>query len=209
MIEFYPQIKHAHIGFALLSGGLFALRGLLLLLVALELLTGKTEEPTSAGGVNVAMGDGSVRFVKDAVEATAEKAADLIAGNTPLPAAEVPWYRHGQGLPLYPPGDPRNDAWDARTDPPSAAGAGSPSRTIVGAKRWRPWPRSTGSALAWSRRFSLRLGLVPYWPTLTAGPLIPSVLEKGLYADPGASLRSGSTAGPAGRRVRAVLRPAG
>ncbi|MDH7452606.1 SirB2 family protein [Luteimonas composti] len=32
MIEFYPQIKHAHIGLALLSGSLFALRGLLLLL---------------------------------------------------------------------------------------------------------------------------------------------------------------------------------
>lgn len=32
MIEFYPQIKHAHIGLALLSGALFALRGLLLLL---------------------------------------------------------------------------------------------------------------------------------------------------------------------------------
>jgi len=31
MIEFYPQIKHAHIGFALLSGSLFALRGALLL----------------------------------------------------------------------------------------------------------------------------------------------------------------------------------
>jgi uncharacterized membrane protein SirB2 len=31
MIEFYPQIKHAHIGLALLSGGLFALRGVLLL----------------------------------------------------------------------------------------------------------------------------------------------------------------------------------
>ena len=31
MIEFYPQIKHAHIGLALLSGTLFALRGLLLL----------------------------------------------------------------------------------------------------------------------------------------------------------------------------------
>ncbi len=34
MIEFYPQIKHAHIGLALLSGALFAGRGLLLLLVA-------------------------------------------------------------------------------------------------------------------------------------------------------------------------------
>ncbi|MGO1973609.1 MAG: choline dehydrogenase [Propionibacteriaceae bacterium] len=41
----------------------------------------------------------------------AEKAADLIAGNTPLdPLAEMPFYRHGQGMPLYPPGDPRNDA---------------------------------------------------------------------------------------------------
>jgi choline dehydrogenase len=38
----------------------------------------------------------------------AEKAADLIAGNTPLPPADVPWYRHGTS-PLYPPGDPRND----------------------------------------------------------------------------------------------------
>ena len=28
MIEFYPQIKHAHIGLALLSGAVFALRGL-------------------------------------------------------------------------------------------------------------------------------------------------------------------------------------
>jgi len=31
MIEFYPQIKHAHIGLALLSGALFAVRGALLL----------------------------------------------------------------------------------------------------------------------------------------------------------------------------------
>jgi len=31
MIEFYPQIKHVHIGLALLSGALFALRGALLL----------------------------------------------------------------------------------------------------------------------------------------------------------------------------------
>ncbi|WP_036554747.1 choline dehydrogenase [Nocardioides insulae] len=38
----------------------------------------------------------------------AEKAADLIAGNTPLAAVEVPYYRHRSGLPLYPPGDPRN-----------------------------------------------------------------------------------------------------
>ncbi len=39
----------------------------------------------------------------------AEKAADLIAGNTPLPPADVPYYRHRAGMPLYPPGDPRND----------------------------------------------------------------------------------------------------
>lgn len=31
MMEFYPQIKHAHVGLALLSGSLFALRGALLL----------------------------------------------------------------------------------------------------------------------------------------------------------------------------------
>ncbi len=38
----------------------------------------------------------------------AEKAADLIAGNTPLPPAEVPFYRYRDGTPLYPPGDSRN-----------------------------------------------------------------------------------------------------
>jgi choline dehydrogenase len=38
----------------------------------------------------------------------AEKAADLIQGNTPLPAAEVPFYRHRDRMPLHPPGDPRN-----------------------------------------------------------------------------------------------------
>ncbi|WP_116115915.1 choline dehydrogenase [Austwickia chelonae] len=51
----------------------------------------------------------------------AEKAADLIMGNTPLPAIEAPFYRHGEGMPLYPAGDPRNNAWDARTELPSAA----------------------------------------------------------------------------------------
>ncbi|MDN5894379.1 MAG: choline dehydrogenase [Nocardioides sp.] len=40
----------------------------------------------------------------------AEKAADLIAGNTPLAAEDVPFYKHGTGMPLYPEGDPRNDA---------------------------------------------------------------------------------------------------
>ncbi|HEY0643285.1 MAG TPA: GMC oxidoreductase, partial [Nocardioides sp.] len=38
----------------------------------------------------------------------AEKAADLIVGNSPLPPADVPYYRHGAGMPLYPPGDGRN-----------------------------------------------------------------------------------------------------
>ncbi len=38
----------------------------------------------------------------------AEKAADLIAGNTPLAPTDVPWYRHGVST-LYPPRDPRND----------------------------------------------------------------------------------------------------
>ena len=40
----------------------------------------------------------------------AEKAADLIAGNTPLPPLDVPFYRHGEGMPLWPEGDPRNNA---------------------------------------------------------------------------------------------------
>lgn len=38
----------------------------------------------------------------------AEKAADLIAGNTPLPPADVPYYRYRDDTPLYPPGDSRN-----------------------------------------------------------------------------------------------------
>jgi choline dehydrogenase len=38
----------------------------------------------------------------------AEKAADLIAGNTPLPALHVPYYRFRENDPLHPPGDPRN-----------------------------------------------------------------------------------------------------
>ena len=33
----------------------------------------------------------------------AEKAADLILGNTPLPAADVPYYRYRDNMPLYPP----------------------------------------------------------------------------------------------------------
>jgi choline dehydrogenase len=38
----------------------------------------------------------------------AEKAADLIAGNEPLAPLPAPFYRHGEGMPLYPQGDPRN-----------------------------------------------------------------------------------------------------
>jgi choline dehydrogenase len=38
----------------------------------------------------------------------AEKSADLILGNTPLPAATAPFFRLRDGSPLYPPGDPRN-----------------------------------------------------------------------------------------------------
>jgi choline dehydrogenase len=39
----------------------------------------------------------------------AEKAADLIIGNEPLAALDVPYYRYRDGSPLYPPGDCRND----------------------------------------------------------------------------------------------------
>ena len=38
----------------------------------------------------------------------AEKAADLIAGNTTLAPSDVPFYRHRGGSGLYPPGDSRN-----------------------------------------------------------------------------------------------------
>ena len=50
----------------------------------------------------------------------AEKAADLIAGNTPLAPENPPVYRANQGMPLFPQGDPRNDAWNATTDTPDA-----------------------------------------------------------------------------------------
>lgn len=46
----------------------------------------------------------------------AERAADLIAGHTPLAPEDVPFYRHGHGMPLWPEGDPRNAA-DPRTVP--------------------------------------------------------------------------------------------
>lgn len=50
----------------------------------------------------------------------AEKAADLIAGNTPLSPERTPVYRHGAGMPIHPHGDPRNVAWDAVDAIPSA-----------------------------------------------------------------------------------------
>ena len=52
----------------------------------------------------------------------AEKSADLILGNTPLPPADVPYYRFRDGMPLYPPGDPRNGVTtDGRPDSASLA----------------------------------------------------------------------------------------
>ena len=47
----------------------------------------------------------------------AEKAADLILGNTPLPAADVPYYRHNSGMPLFPSGDARRDAATRSQEP--------------------------------------------------------------------------------------------
>jgi choline dehydrogenase len=40
----------------------------------------------------------------------AEKSADLVLGNTPLPPATTPFYRLRDGSPLYPPGDTRNSS---------------------------------------------------------------------------------------------------
>jgi choline dehydrogenase len=37
----------------------------------------------------------------------AEKAADLVLGNTPLPAADVPYYRYRDDMPLHPSPPPR------------------------------------------------------------------------------------------------------
>jgi len=52
----------------------------------------------------------------------AEKAADLILGNTPLaPATQVPYYRYRDGSPLYPPGDPRNTPPAQNQTPPAQA----------------------------------------------------------------------------------------
>ena len=47
----------------------------------------------------------------------AEKAADLIAGNTPLPASDAPWYDHRAGSPLDPPA-PVAASPARRTPPP-------------------------------------------------------------------------------------------
>ncbi|MBC9958313.1 choline dehydrogenase [Yimella sp. cx-51] len=53
----------------------------------------------------------------------AEKAADLIAGNTALAAEHAPVYKAKSGMPIFPQGDPRNDAWNAVDEVPSAAQA--------------------------------------------------------------------------------------
>ena len=45
----------------------------------------------------------------------AEKSADLILGNTPLPPSQAPIYRLRDGSSPYPPGDPRN--WEAAAVP--------------------------------------------------------------------------------------------
>ncbi len=57
----------------------------------------------------------------------AEKAADLIAGNEPLAPLDVPYYKHGAGMPLYPEGDPRNDA-----APGTVKGSNQPAGTMGG-----------------------------------------------------------------------------
>ena len=76
----------------------------------------------------------------------AEKAADLIVGNTPLPPADVPYYRYRDGTPLYPPGDSRNQenqhecpdrAADARRDrprPTPPCPCGTSGRSSAGAR---------------------------------------------------------------------------
>jgi choline dehydrogenase len=46
----------------------------------------------------------------------AEKAADLIAGNTPLPAVDVAYYRYRDDTPLHPPGDPRNEQHESSNE---------------------------------------------------------------------------------------------
>jgi choline dehydrogenase len=52
----------------------------------------------------------------------AEKSADLIMGNTPLAALDVPYYRHRDRMPLFPPGDARNAAAaDGQADPAGPA----------------------------------------------------------------------------------------
>ena len=65
----------------------------------------------------------------------AEKAADLILGNTPLAAADVPYYRHTRGDPLYPPGDSRNAA------PKTSLSAAQPARPRPDVPPTRPRQR--------------------------------------------------------------------
>jgi hypothetical protein len=42
------------------------------------------------------------------------RVADLIAGNTPMPPADVPYYRHRADMLLSAPGDSRNNEGEVR-----------------------------------------------------------------------------------------------
>ena len=76
----------------------------------------------------------------------AEKAADLILGNTPLAEADVPFYRHTRGDPLYPPGDSRNAA------PKTSPNAAQPARPRPGRSanppQATPTPESRGHRMS-------------------------------------------------------------
>jgi hypothetical protein len=62
----------------------------------------------------------------------AEKAADLIAGNEPLPRQRTPFYRHG----VSPLEDPSRDAGGDSQAPVSAPGGRGAARRSPG-RRWR------------------------------------------------------------------------
>ena len=57
----------------------------------------------------------------------AEKAADLIAGNTPLPPQTTPFYRHGTGMPLDDPNGALRRTWPSRNVRSGRAGDGRPA----------------------------------------------------------------------------------
>jgi choline dehydrogenase len=67
----------------------------------------------------------------------AEKAADLILGNTPLPAEQVPYYRYRDGMPLSPP-DPT----------PSSSTDDAPLSTTIPSLPSQPSARATSESEA-------------------------------------------------------------